>query len=88
MNALDRFLTASAPRPCQACRYARATAHDGLFCDRVTPFPCELERASSPVEAWLYGACGRHGRFFEAKAVGPEWITEHAAGRGIHAPSP
>ena len=90
MDPLDRFLTASADRPCQACRHARATAHDGLYCDRSTqsPYPCEVERASSPLEAWLYRACGRHGRFFEARtAAAPEWIAEGAAGRGIHAPS-
>jgi len=90
MNALDRFLTAPATRPCQACRFARATAHAGLYCDRgtVSPFPCEVERGSSPIEAWLYGACGSHGRFFEARPAAPEWIAEDAAGRGIHAPSP
>ena len=87
MDALARFLTASATRPCQACRHARATAHDGLYCDRgtVSPFPCEVERASAPLEAWLYGACGSQGRFFEAKAA-PEWIAEDAGRPGIHAP--
>ena len=89
MDALERFLTASANRPCQACRYARATAHDGLYCDRCTesPYPCEVERASSPLEASLYRACGRHGRFFEPKAEAPGWIAVDAAGRRIHPPA-
>jgi hypothetical protein len=89
MNALELFLTASAPRPCDQCRYARASAHDGLYChrDTVAPYPCAVERASSPIEAWLYGACGTHGRFFEARTA-PAWAVEEAAGRGAHAPSP
>jgi hypothetical protein len=88
MDPLERSPTASANSPCQACRYARATAHDGLYCDRCTgsPYPCEVERASSPLEAWLYHACGCHGRFFEPKATAPEWIAADAAGRGNHLP--
>jgi hypothetical protein len=80
MDALDRLLTAPATRPCDACRFARATAHDGLYCHRgaQTPYPCAVERASSPVEAWLYGACGGHGRFFEAStAAAPAPIARH-----------
>lgn len=67
MIALDRFLAAPAPRPCETCRHARATARDGLYCHRTTgsPYPCQVERASAMFEAWLYGACGRHGRFFD-----------------------
>ena len=86
MRALDN---APESRLCQDCRYARTTAHDGLYCDRSTssPYPCEVERASSPLEAWLYRACGRLGRFFEARAVAPERLPEEAAGRGTHAPS-
>jgi hypothetical protein len=70
MNALDRFLTSAPERSCAACRHARSTDRDGLYCHRVagTPYPCQVERASSMVEAWLYGACGRDGRFFEAAA--------------------
>lgn len=68
IDALARFLAPSPARPCQACRHARATAHDGFHRvrDAVTPYPCEVERASTPLEAWLYGACGTRGRYFEA----------------------
>ncbi len=88
MDPLERSPTASANPPCQACRYARATAHDGLYCDRCTGslYPCEVERASSPLEAWLYHACGCDGRFFEPKATAPEWVAADAAGRGNHLP--
>lgn len=80
MDVLDLFLTAPAPRPCEACRFARATAYDGLYCHRgtLTPYPCAVERASSQVEAWLYGACGSHGRFFEAPTgAAPALIAKH-----------
>jgi len=71
MNALDYFLTATPDRLCDACRHARASALDGLYCHRSggSPFPCQVGRASSTLEAWLYGACGREGRFFEARAA-------------------
>ena len=77
MNALDRFLTARDEPLCGACCHARSTDRDGLYCHRVagTPYPCQVERASSIVEAWLYGACGRDGRFFEADA-GSGWIAQ------------
>jgi hypothetical protein len=77
MNALDRLLTSAPERSCAACRHARSTDRDGLYCHRVagTPYPCQVERASSIVEAWLYGACGRDGRFFEADA-GSGWIAQ------------
>jgi hypothetical protein len=67
MNALDLLLTSSELPACDACRHARASA-DGLYCARRAgvPYPCQIERGSALVEAWLYGACGRHGRFFEA----------------------
>lgn len=67
MDAFDRPLTASPDRPCEACRHARATARDGLYCHRAaaSSYPCQVERASTTLEAWLYGACGRHGRFFD-----------------------
>jgi hypothetical protein len=83
MNALDHFLTAAPDRPCETCRYARASAHDGLYCHRVAgaPYPCQVERASAPVEAWLYGSCGRQGRFFEAKAAACAWVL-HDTRRG------
>jgi hypothetical protein len=70
MNALDLLLTSSEPPPCDACRHARASA-DGLYCARRAgaPYPCEVERGSALVEAWLYRACGRHGRFFEPAAA-------------------
>jgi hypothetical protein len=70
MNALDLLLTSSALPACDACRHARASA-DGLYCARRAgaPYPCQIERGSALVEAWLYGACGRHGRFFEAAAA-------------------
>lgn len=70
MNALDRLLTVAPDRLCDACRHARSTDRDGLYCHRIagTPYPCQVERASSMVEAWLYGACGQHGRFFERVA--------------------
>jgi hypothetical protein len=70
MNALDRLLTAAPDRLCDACRHARTSDRDGLYCHRIAgaPYPCQVERASSAVEAWLYGACGRHGRFFEPAA--------------------
>jgi hypothetical protein len=90
MNALDRFLTA-APEPlCQACRHARATVGDGLYCHRTpaSPYPCQVERASSTLEAWLYGACGRHGRFFEALARAPAWLAAEAYTRGTPARTP
>ena len=73
MNALDLLLTSSELPACDACRHARASA-DGLYCARRAgaPYPCQIERGSALVEAWLYGACGRHGRFFEpAAAVTP-----------------
>ena len=89
MNALDLFLTPSAPPACEACRHARATA-DGLYCARraASPYPCEVERGSALVEAWLYGACGRHGRFFEPVAGATS--AGSAAGRLVPtlAPSP
>jgi hypothetical protein len=90
MDALDRLLTAPAARSCEACRFARATAYDGLYCHRgtLTPYPCAVERASSPVEAWLYGACGSHGRFFEAGTAAPARILADAPDRGAHAPLP
>ena len=68
MDALDRFLTAPVPRPCGECRHARQSARDGLYCHRekLAPYPCAVERASTPLEAWLYGACGTRGRYFEA----------------------
>jgi hypothetical protein len=84
MNALDHFLTAAPDRPCETCRHARASAHDGLYCHRAagSPYPCQVERASAPVEAWLYGSCGRHGRFHEARAAAaPAWLL-HDADRG------
>jgi hypothetical protein len=70
MNALDLLLTSSELPACDACRHARASA-DGLYCARRAgaPYPCQIERGSALVEAWLYGACGRHGRFFEAAAA-------------------
>jgi hypothetical protein len=70
MNALDRLLAAAPDRLCDACRHVRSTERDGLYCHRIagTPYPCQVERASSTVEAWLYGACGQHGRFFERVA--------------------
>jgi hypothetical protein len=86
MNALDCFLTAASDRPCEACRHAREFAHDGLYCHRAagSPYPCQVERASAPVEAWLYGSCGRHGRFFEARAAAaPAWIAPDAQRRGM-----
>ena len=86
MNALDRFLTAAPDRLCEACRHARASAHDGLYCHRAagSPYPCQVERTSALVEAWLYGACGRQGRFFEAQPV-PAWILPDAHRRGVNA---
>jgi hypothetical protein len=80
MDALDRFLTARDKPLCGACCHARATARDGLYCHRIagTPYPCQVERASSALEAWLYGACGRHGRFFEPTAGSPAWIARDA----------
>jgi len=85
MDALDLLLNAPAPRPCEACRHARASEHDGLYCHRLSPYPCAVERASSPVEAWLYGACGSRGRFFEAKAApAPAWTA--AAADRLHRP--
>lgn len=79
MNALDRLLTVATGRLCAACRHAHATDHDGLYCQRIAarPYPCQVERASSTVEAWLYGACGRDGRFFEPHA-GSAWIAQEA----------
>ena len=70
MNALDLLLTSSELPACDACRHARASA-DGLYCARRAgaPYPCQIERGSALVEAWLYGACGRHGRFFEPAAA-------------------
>jgi hypothetical protein len=72
MDALEILLTAPPDRRCEACRHARPTARDGLYCGRSagSPYPCAVERASAPIEAWLYGACGRQGRFFEASAAG------------------
>jgi hypothetical protein len=83
MNALDHFLIAASDRRCETCRHARASAHDGLYCHRAagSPYPCQVERASAPVEAWLYGSCGRQGRFFEAKAAASAWVLRDA-GRG------
>jgi hypothetical protein len=80
MNALDHVLTAAPDRRCEACRHARASARDGLYCHRAagSPYPCQVERASAPVEAWLYGSCGRHGRFFEAQAAAPGWPLHDA----------
>jgi hypothetical protein len=89
MNALDLLLTPSEPPACEACRHARASA-DGLYCARraASPYPCEVERGSTLVEAWLYGACGRHGRFFELVAGATS--AGSAAGRLVPAlpPSP
>jgi hypothetical protein len=88
MNALDRFLTAASDRRCETCRHARASVHDGLYCHRVagSPFPCQVERASAPVEAWLFGSCGRHGRFFEAgPTAAPPWIVRDVQRRGVTA---
>jgi hypothetical protein len=80
MSAVDRYLTAATDRMCEGCRHARATDRDGLYCHRIaaTPYPCQVERASSALEAWLYGACGRHGRFFESAAGSPAWIAQGA----------
>jgi hypothetical protein len=88
MNALDRLLTASPLPACDACRHARPSAHDGLYCHRgaVAPYPCSVERASALLEAWLYGACGFQGRFFEAKPAVLPWTAEDAARSGIRAP--
>ena len=89
MNTLDLFLTPSEPPACEACHHARATA-DGLYCARraASPYPCEFERGPALVEAWLYGACGRHGRFFELVAGATS--AGSAAGRLVPAlpPSP
>jgi hypothetical protein len=48
----------------------------------VSPYPCQVERASSTLEAWLYGACGRDGRYFEASAPAPAWLAAEAYARG------
>jgi hypothetical protein len=84
MNAFDHFLTAAPERRCEACRHARATARDGLYCHRiaVSPYPCQVERASSTLEAWLCEACGRDGRYFEASAQAPAWLAAEAYARG------
>lgn len=84
MNALDRLLTTASDRLCDACRHARATDRDGLYCHRIaaSPYPCQVERASSTLEAWLYGACGRDGRYFEASAQAPAWLAAEAYAHG------
>jgi hypothetical protein len=79
MSALDRLLTAAPERSCGTCRHARATDRDGLYCHRIAgmPYPCQVERASATLEAWVYGACGRDGRYFEPNA-GSAWLAQDA----------
>jgi hypothetical protein len=71
MNALDCFLTRAPDRLCEVDRHARESAHDGLHGHRAggPPYPCQAERASAPVEAWLFGSCGRQGSFLETRAA-------------------
>jgi hypothetical protein len=83
MDALDLLLNPPAPRACEDCRHARATAHDGLHCQRgaQAALPCTVERASRAIEAWLYGACGSRGRFFAARtAAVPARLLDGPAG--------
>lgn len=83
MDALELFLSPPAPRACEDCRHARATARDGLHCQRgaKAAFPCAVERASPAFEAWLYGACGSQGRYFEARTSAvPAWLVEGSDG--------
>jgi hypothetical protein len=89
MNALDRILAASSERACEACRHARGTAGDGLYCHRTaaSPCPCQVERASATLEAWVYGACGRYGRYFEEArpTAAPVWTPRGAERRNVTA---
>lgn len=70
MDALAHLLTPHECPACEACRHARMSEHDGLYCARQADalYPCEVERGSAFVEAWLYGACRRQARFFAPNA--------------------
>ena len=87
MDVLARYLPSIVSPACEACRHARASAGGDLYCvRRGAAYPCEVERASAGVEAWLYGACGRHARFFQPKpAALPGRIEADPPNRGIPA---
>ena len=85
MDVLARYLPSIVSPACEACRHARASAGGDLYCVRGgAAYPCEVERESAGVEAWLYGACGRHARFFEPEPAASQGrIEAEPPNRGI-----
>jgi hypothetical protein len=84
--ALDRPLPPTGTPACDACRHACASADGELYCVRGgsgAAYPCDVERGSTGVEAWVYGACGRYARFFERKPAVLPHEPREPGGRGV-----